>query len=143
MVCVLGVVVADGVAVLVVADVLFCWAKVATAKLIVNPARVSNRIFIVSLGIVHVDVQKLFTYVVQCMPFIAFLPDGSFGRIGVNGQERFGHPIFAFRISVTSHAICEKFVTITTTELLGKSERNEKERKGSSNNCWPRPQFEN
>ena len=94
MVCVLGVVVADGVAVLVVADVLVCWAKVATAKLIVNPARVSNRIFIVCLGMLTSHVQKFFPYVVQCMPFIAFLPDGSFGRIGINEQERFGRPDF-------------------------------------------------
>ena len=28
------------------------------------------------------------------MPFIAFLPDGSFGRIGINEQERFGPPDF-------------------------------------------------
>ena len=49
MVCVLGIVVADGVAVLVVADVFVCWAKVGIAKLIASPARVnSERIFIVS-----------------------------------------------------------------------------------------------
>ena len=40
---VLGVVVVDGVAVLVAADVFVCWAKVGKAKLIANVARPSSK----------------------------------------------------------------------------------------------------
>ncbi|MGA7393131.1 MAG: hypothetical protein WBW78_10780, partial [Terrimicrobiaceae bacterium] len=54
--------------------------------------------------------SKFFTYVVQCMPVIAFLPDGSFGRIGINGQERFGRPIL--RSEYSTGLFLEPFVQL-------------------------------